>query len=126
MRHHRGEVERIDRRDHAQRMPFDPALDSPAHFQHLSHRQLRQRAGELGQFDGLEDLGFGLARQLAMLLGDQGRQVLDMTFEEGLVAEEDLDPFLDRGTGPASVSLTGRLDRGVDHPGIAQRYPGEH
>ena len=109
--HHVGEVERGDRGHHAEGEPLDPALDPAAHLQHLARSDLRQRAGELGQLGRLEHLGAGLARDLAVLLGDQRRQLVDVLLEQRLVAVEDLHPLLDRGAAPAGERLPGALDR---------------
>ena len=60
---------------HAERVTLEPALDAAAHLHDLTHRDLGQRAGELGQLDGLEDLGLGPRSYFAVLLRHQRAQL---------------------------------------------------
>ena len=126
VRHHRGEVERIDRGHHAERVPLEPAFDAPAHLHHLAHGDLRQRAGELGQLDGLEDLGLGLALDLAVLLRNQRAELGEVALEQGLVAVEDLDPLLDRRRRPGRERAPRGRDRLIHLGGSAQRHAADH
>ena len=103
-------------------MPFEPALDAAAHFHHLAHGDLRQRAGELRQLDRLEDLGLGLDSDLAVLLGDEGAQFDQMALQQRLVAVKDLDPLLDRRGGPGREGAAGSGHRLVHLGGPAQRH----
>ncbi len=98
--HHRGEVERRDRRHDAQRHALDAALHAPAHFHHLAGGDLGQGTGELGELHRLEDLRLRLAVELAVLFDDEVAQLLEIALEQGSVAVEDLDPLLDRGPAP--------------------------
>jgi hypothetical protein len=74
VRHHAGEVEWNDGGDDSHGIPVDPAFHSAAHLQHLTGDDLGERAGELGQLDGLQYFGLSLARNLAVLFRDQGGQ----------------------------------------------------
>ena len=104
---------------------LDPALHAAAHLEHLARRDLRQRAGELGQLGGLEHLGAGLARDLPVLLGDQRRQLVDVLLEQRLVAVEDLDPLLDRRGRPAGEGRPRALDGAVHLAAGRERNAGD-
>ena len=87
VRHHVREVERRDRRDDAERVTLDPALDASAHLEDFARRDLGQRAGELAQLGRLEDLGARLAGDFAVLFGDQRSELVDVLLEQRLVAD---------------------------------------
>ncbi len=114
VRNHVREVEGRDRRDDPKREPLDPALHTAAHLEHFSRRDLRQRAGELAQLGRLQDLSPGFARDLAVLLGYQRGQLVDVLLEQCLVAVEDLGALLDRRRGPSGERLGGAGDRRID------------
>ena len=88
---------------------LDAALDAAAHLEHFARRDLRQRAGELGELGRLEHLGARLAGDLAVLLGDERGELVDVLLEERLVAVEDLDALLDRRRGPGREGSARRL-----------------
>ena len=96
VRHHIRKIEWRNRRHDADRESFDATLDAAAHLEHFARDDLRQRARELGELSGLQDLRPSLARDLSILLGDERAQLVDVLLEERFVAIEDLDAFLDR------------------------------
>ncbi len=101
-------VERRDRRREiiAERWKRSMRHSTPRlHLEHLAGGDLRERAGELGEFGGLEDFGPCFAVDLAVLLGDQRGELGDVLFEERLVLVEDLDPLLDGRRGPGRPRL---------------------
>ena len=67
------------------------------------------------QLGRLEHLGARFAGDLAVLLGDQRGQLVDVLLEQRLVAVEDLDALLDRrrATRPGNAR-SARRDGGVD------------
>ena len=87
---------------------------------------LWQRAGEFGQLDGLENLGLGLALDLAVLLGNQRAELGEMALEQRLVAVEDLHPLLDRRRGPGGERAARGRDRLIHLGGPAQRDAADH
>jgi hypothetical protein len=125
-RHHHREIERRDRRHHAEREMLQPTLDPPAHLEHFPGGDLRQRDGKLAQLHRLVDLGLRLGADLAMLLGDQCRQLAPVGVEQRTVAEEDLHPLLERRRRPGGERRPGRRGRGGDVGRAAQRHPGDH
>ena len=112
--HHVRKIERRDRRHDAERKSLDAALDAAAHLEHFAGRDLRQRAGELRQLGGLEHLGARLAGDLAVLFGDERRQLVDVLLEQRLVAIEDLHALLDRRRATTQGTPRARPNRRVD------------
>src|SRR5439155_11846922 len=96
IRHHVREVEWRDRRNDAHREPLDTTFDAPAHLEHFASGDLWQRTGELCQLRRLEDLRARLACDLAVFLGDEGGELVDVLLEKSLVSIEDLYAFFDR------------------------------
>src|SRR6185503_21032345 len=98
----------------SRRETLDAAFHAAAHLEHFTRDDLRQRAGEFGELDRLEHLRACFARDLAILLGHERRELVDVRLEQRLVPEEDLYPLLDRRAGPARQRGLCMTHGGVD------------
>jgi hypothetical protein len=113
VRHHAREIEWCNRCDDTDRIPVGAALHSSADLEYLTSDDLRQRAGEFCELDCFGELGLRLAPDFSVLLGDQRSKLVEMAFQEGPVAVENLHPLLDRSGRPCRESGRRRSRRRV-------------
>lgn len=123
--HHRGEVERGDARDHAERLAegvhVDAARDlvGEGALQHVA-----EAAGELDDLAAAGDLAAGVVDGLAVFGGDDPPEFLLVLHEQLAEGEHHLRALGERGLRPALEGRGGGGDGGVDLRGPAEHDTG--
>jgi hypothetical protein len=100
-RDHDGEVERDDAGDHAERLVGDAAIDAAADVELFALGHVLEGEAELEALDAFEHVAAGLGEDLAVLVGDEPAELVEVALHQGLEAEQDLDALLERGVLPA-------------------------
>ncbi len=89
-RHHRGKIEWRDTRTDAHRLAHRIAVDASADLVVVfTLYQVRDATGELDDFESALDRTIGIVQYLAMLLGDQFRDLGPVALDEFLELEHD-------------------------------------
>ena len=113
---HRGEVERRDRGEDAERLADVFAVDAAGDvFERLAHHQGGNPAGVLDVFDPAPHGPTCLIERLAVLARDRGRDLVEVLFHQILELEEipgpddrwHFPPFEKRGTVPSCSPVAG-------------------
>ncbi len=82
-RNHAGEIEWSDGRHYSQRLPDHHFVDAASHvFEVVALHHHGNAAGDFDVFDGASPLGFGLGESLAVFLGDDAAEFVDVFFEK--------------------------------------------
>jgi hypothetical protein len=85
--------------------------------------ELRQAAGELDHLEPAGDRALGVLDRLAVLLGDEAGEAVDVALDQLLEAEHDAHAPEHRGGGPVGEGGLGGLHRPVDLGGTGEGYP---
>ena len=113
--HHRREVERRDSGDNAQRLPDRVHVDPRRRlFREAALQELRNPAAVLDHLETARDLSQRIGKNLAVLGGQDPRNVLAALIDEVANAEEDRRPLRQRHRAPRRKRLLRRLDGPVD------------
>ncbi len=108
-RHHGREVERRDARHDAQRLADLVHVDARRGLlAEPALQQVRHAARELEVLEAAGDLAQRVGRDLAVLGGQQRRDVPSMVVDEVPDLEQDLGPLRERGRAPARERRLGR------------------
>ena len=113
--HHRGEVERRDPGDDAERLPDRVDVDSGRRL--LGELALEQRRDAAGVLDHLEpagDLAQRVGMHLAVLACEEARDVVAVLVEQRADAEEELGAARQRERAPGGEGGPRGRDRSVD------------
>ena len=114
-RDHRREVERGDPGHDAERLANLVDIDAGRDLlAEATLEQLRHATGELDVLQPARDLAQGIARDLAMLGGQQRGQVLAMGLDQVPDPEQDLGPLRERRCAPGRERRCGRGDGSID------------
>jgi hypothetical protein len=112
---HRREIERRDSGDHAERLPNRMAIDAAAYvFGEFALEEMRNAAGELHHLDAAGDRALGVRHGLAVFLGEQRRQLVDIAFQQILQAEQHPRASERRCRCPGGKGRLGRRHGGID------------
>ena len=124
-RHHEREVERRNRRHHAQRLANHVLVDTARDiFVVDALHQDRRTAGDFNVFDGALDLGVALFVGLAALIGNDAGKLFAVGLQQRLEFEQGLNALTDRGAAPFLERRQGRLHRHIDFLGGGKRHLG--
>ena len=114
-RHHRREVEGRDAGDDAQRLADLVDVDARARLlAEAALEQVRDAAGELEVLEAAGDLAQRVRRDLAVLGGQERRELVAMLVDEVPDPEQDVGPLAQRRRAPARERCAGRRDRRID------------
>ena len=114
-RHHVREVEGRDTGNDANRESGQLFIDAFGDLvEVLAHHQRGSATGEVDHLDCALDFAPRLIQRLAILLGHQRGELVDVLIEEGLEAEQHLGPLRHWGFAPSGKSLLGGGNRLVD------------
>ena len=106
LRNHGREIPRRDAGEDAQRFAeLHRVITGGDIHQRLALHHLGRAAGELDNLDDLEDVAHGLVPLLAVLLGAQIGQFVQMLVEQLLHLEEHLSALADRRVAPCREML---------------------
>ena len=118
-RDHAGKVERDDRRGDAERLADHHLVDAAGNvFEVVALHHHRNAAGDFDVLDGAAHLGFGFGEGLAVFLGDDARDVVDVIFEQHLQLEQRLDAVFGRSAAPFGEGGGGGFDCLIDFGGF--------
>ena len=121
-RHHRGEVERRDAGDDAERLTDRVDVDAGRRLLgEAALEQLRDPGGELDVLQAARDLAGGVAEDLAVLGGDDGGQLVGAGVQQLAEGEQHGGPARQRGRTPLLGRGPGRRRRRRRPP---RRWPG--
>ena len=132
-RHHDREVERGDPRADPERLAERVGVHVGGHLLgKLALEQGRDARGEFDHLQAADHFALGVGEHLAVLVGDQPGQLVQVAFDEVTQGEHDPGPADERHVPPLVEGLRRRRDRGVDvgrgrpaRPGpAARRSPG--
>ena len=120
-RHHRGEVERRDPGDDAERLPDRVDVDpGRGLLGHAALEQGRDPAGELDHLEPAGDLAERVGEHLAVLGREDARNLLAAVVHELADPEHQLGPLRERGGAPRGERRLRGGDRGTDLLGRRQ------
>ena len=120
-RDHRGEVERRDARDHAQRLTDLEHVDAGGHLLgEAALQQVRDRRRVLDVLEPALHLAHRVREHLAVLRREDGRDVGLAGLEQLADPEHDLGPLGQRRRAPGRERLLGGLDRLVQLGGVGE------
>ncbi|MNT13409.1 hypothetical protein D3C72_1483790 [compost metagenome] len=123
-RYHGGEVERRDADTDPQRLHPGVAIHPARHVAHgLPHGLAGDAAGLLHHLDAAPHISPGVRQILARLLGQQGRQLVVMGFEQMLVVEHDPGPLGGRHLPPQQVGVVSAAHRKLHLGRGGSRHP---
>ena len=117
---HDGEVEGDDAGDHAEGLVGDAAIDAARDVELFALGHVLEGEAELEALDALEHVALGLGEDLAVLVGDEPGELVEVALHEGLEAEQDLDALLERGVAPAGEGGLRGGDGGGDVGGSGE------
>ena len=113
--HHRGEVERRDPGDDAERLADRVDVDAGRGLLgELALEQRRDAAAELDHLEPARDLAHRVGEDLAVLGGEEAREVVAVLVDELADAEEELGAARERERAPGGEGAPRGLDGGVD------------
>ena len=122
-RHHRREVERGNAGDHADRLAHREAVDIAGDLRRiLALQRMRDAAGELDHLDAARDLALGVVEGLAVLRGNQRRQLVKVGLDQVTEVEHHLRTAGWRGAGPARKGGSGSRNGVADLGQAGQRH----
>ena len=122
LRNHRREVPRRDAGEDADRLVEANRVVAGGDVgERIALHDVRRAAGELDDLDDLEDVALRLVPLLAVLLGAEVGQLVEMRVEQRLHPEQHLDPLADRRVAPGGKRRRRGLDRLLDLVGGALR-----
>src|SRR5687768_6716765 len=106
---HRGEVERADGGEDAQRGADGPLVDtsSSAVLEAVAHHEGGDAAGDLDVLDGAAHLAAGVIESLSVVLGDRAGDLIEVLLEELAEGEEIADTLDGWGAPPVGIGLLG-------------------
>ena len=110
-RDHRGEVERADDADHAERDPLGVHVDAGGRLLAVAAlEQVGDAAGELDDLEAAGDLADGVGVHLAVLGGDDRGELVLAAVEQLAEGEHHLRTPRERGGAPAAGGAGRRVD----------------
>ncbi len=113
-RDHRGEVERGDARDDAERLTHRIDVDSgPGPLSVLALEHMRDAAGEFDDFKPALNIALRIRDHLAMFGAEQMGEFVHMLFDQRLKREHDARTPLWVGRGPCGLGCQRLRHRGV-------------
>ena len=113
--HHRGEVERRDSGDDAERLPHAPAIDAGAHLLCVfTLQKLWDSCGKLDVLEAASGFAAGVGVDLAVLGGDERGDLVEARLEDLAEAEEHAGAAQRRLRGPRRERCGGGLHGVVD------------
>src|SRR5207253_2906490 len=122
-RHHCGEVERRNARDHAHGLAnavsINSATDVLAVF---PFDQMRYATSKLDNFETAGDLAMSIAHGLAVLAGNQACKIIGCGFDELFETEQHAGASQSRGGRPCPEGVLGSADGRVDFLRCGERY----
>ena len=121
-RDHPGKVEGHDRGDDAERLANHHFVDAARDvFEVVALHHHGNAAGDFDVLDGAAHLGFGFAEGLAVFLGDDAADLVEVIFEQQLQLEQRLDAVFGRRAPPGGIGSGRGVDRLRDLSGIGER-----
>ena len=119
--HHGREVERRDARHHPKRLTDREDVHAGGRLLRESTlQQVRDAGRELDVLQAARHLAHGVGEHLAVLLGDEPRDVLAMLMQRLADPEQDVGPFRQRRPAPAGERLLRGRDGGVHLAGARE------
>ena len=118
-RNHAGKIKWRDRGDHAERLADHHFVDAAGDvFEVVALHHHRNAAGDFDVFDGAAQFGFGLGKRLAVFLGDDAAEFVNVIFQKLLQFEERLDAVFGRSASPFGIGAAAASTGGGDFGGI--------
>jgi hypothetical protein len=119
-RDHDGEVEGHDAGADAEGLVVDAAVDAAADVELFALGHVLEAEAVLEALDALEHVAAGLGEDLAVLVGDQPAELVEVALEQVFEAKQDLDALLERGVLPAGECGLGGRDGAGDVGGAGE------
>ena len=124
-RHHRREIERRDAGAHAERLAQRVRIDVGADvFAVLAFHEVRNAHGEFDHLETALDRARGVGERLAVLFGDEARELFAMRVDQLAIAHEDARAPQRRRVAPRGKRRFRRGHRRVDVRFVAETAPG--
>ena len=125
-RNHAGKVEGHDGGGDAERLADHHLVDAAGDiFEIVALHHHGNAAGDFDVLDGAAHLGFGFGEGLAVFLGDDAGDVVDVIFEQHLQLEQRLDAVFGRSAAPFGEGGGGGFDGLIDFGWLGERDLGE-
>ncbi len=120
-RDHAGKVEGHDGGDDAERLADHHLVDAAGNiFEVVALHHHGDAAGYFDVLDGAAHLGFGFGERLAVFLGEDAADVIEMIFEQHLELEERLDAVFRRSAAPFGESGGRGFNGGIHFAGVGE------
>jgi hypothetical protein len=121
--HHHREVERRDAGHDSERLTEGVGVDVGRHLLgELTLEQRRDARGELHDFEPTGDLTLGVVDRLAVLVGHDAREFVDVLVDERAHREHDPSAAQHADVAPVVKRLRRRLHRRIDVGGLREQH----